>query len=955
MEGKNCFRTRWSQSPLYSGGNVASLQLPAPRGVSSASLSSSASASAPGEEGLVMACGDTVNVLRASTGELLASYKLPLEDVILRVDAVSIMPRDESTPGTANCVAGNGKKRRLDKAKEETKAAEGNDSDLRNPSLDPSPTASAPSGSYIAVGTRTLQVYVLRLDRIHEEGEAKDTASPVTPSTSHSEDFSCALTPLRSWTAAQQAIAVVQFTFSGRYLVSGSTDGGVKVWDVFNHHLTHNLRIPSASLVHSVYVDPTEKLLCVASFEGHVAVFDFVGKTLITHGHPHVSAVEALCLTPNNEHLFSIGRDRKLVICAVDSPKLEEVRSFVVKEHVTSAVFESPFRLHVGAVDGTLATYRVGVTEPLRLARRMRGHSVGADGPADDEGAIRSLLVAQSPKGMQEAGPLYGLLDDGNSSSLYAADAAFNISLLRPDAAGSGYSAASTLVGFLDQVLDLKPFPPGFPFQRVVVTNSRDVRCYPTSGCFSSQTLRGHEDIVLTCAVSADAGVIATAGKDREIRFWSTATWETVAIGRGGHEADITAIAFNAKQSESFMALFSVGADENLRLWDAGVHVVPALPHAGTAAKPPTAATPVVFAHRSGINAAHEGSIHAVAVAPNDQYLATAGKDKNVHLWNFTGKKLFREASLKGHRRAVSSLSFSPSDRVLASASNDGSIRLWSLISLTCVKALQVDRSPVLQVAFFNGGTQLVTGNAEGVLRVWAIAESEVVWSGETHEGGVWALSVVEQVHESVLLLSGSADGVLVATEDYTSEEAERVRSERHDAILQEQELANALRKGQYTEAFMLALRLNHPRNLRQVIMRWSVKDPQECEASLCRSILPSLSEEQLLRLLQFTREWVTNARYCGVASLVMHSVLAAYHFTALAAMPAVRSILEALLAYMQRHSQRLHEVLRRTYYIDYVTRSLGPLTLTTEPPFLRAAANVDGVPQKRQRSAEAV
>ncbi|EKG03517.1 hypothetical protein TCSYLVIO_005434 [Trypanosoma cruzi] len=941
MEGKNCFRTKWSQSPVYSGGNIASLWLPAPRGTSSSSS----------KEALVMACGDTVNVLWASTGDLIASYKLPLEDVILRVDAVSILHPEKLAVESTNCAAKNNKRRMVGKKKEgaERKA---NKEEVNETSLDLSLHASAPPGSYIAVGTRTLQVYVLRLDCIHEEEDVKMSSSLVDPSVDNSGGFSCVLTPLRSWTAAQQAIAVVQFTFSGRHLVSGSTDGGVKIWDVFNHHLTHNLRIPSASLVHSVYVDPAEKYICVGSFEGHVAVFDFVDKTLISHGHFHVSAVESLCLTPNNEHLFSIGRDRKLAICTVDSSTLREVRSFVVKEHVSSALFESPFRIHVGAMDGTLSTYSVSVTEPLRLSRRMRGPSVAADGPPDDEWAIRSLLVVQNPKGVHEAGPLYGLLDDGNSSSLYAADAAFNISHLLPDMEGSGYYASSTLVGFLDQVLDLKPFPPGFPFQRMVVTNSKDVRCYSTSGCISSQTLRGHKDIVLTCAVSADAGIISTAGKDCEIRFWSTANWKTIAIGQGGHEADITSIVFNAKQSESYMVLFSVGVDENLRLWDVGMHVLPTLPHDEKGVKMSIIASPIIFSHRSGINAAHEGPIHAMAVAPNDQYLATAGKDKNVNLWNINGKKIFRDASLKGHRRAVSCLSFSPSDRVLASASNDGSVRLWSLISLTCVKTLQMDRTPVLQVAFFNKGTQLVTGNAEGVLRVWAIAESEVVWSGETHEDRIWALSLVEQENENVLLLSGSADGVLVATEDYTSEEAERVRSERHEVILKEQELANAMRRGRYTEAFLLALKLNHPRNLRQVIMKWSVKDAEDCETSLCRSILPSLGEEQLLRLLQFTREWVSNARHCSVASLVMHCVLASHHFTELASMPAVRTILEALLAYMQRHSQRLHEVLRRTYYVDYVTRSLGPLTLTSEPPFIRDVATVDdGLALKRQRA----
>ncbi|ORC91834.1 uncharacterized protein TM35_000054300 [Trypanosoma theileri] len=953
MEGKNCFRRKWSQIPLYSGGNIASLLLPS---LPTATSSYSSSTSPKREECLVTACGDTVNVLLANTGDLLASYTLPVEDVILRIDAVTVAPTETSSIDvTTTSGRKSGENTNANMKKNNNKNGKKTKKEVEEPPAEIENKSKVPHGSYIAVGTRALQIYVLRLDRIigekenvddkdNNEENIKELTSFSDSNAADSDGYSCILTPLRSWTASQQAISVVQFTFDGRFLVSGSTDGGVKVWDIFNHHLTHNLRLPSSSLVHSIYVDPAEKYLCVGSFEGHVAVFDFISKTIIAFGRPHVSAVEALTLTPDNEYLFSIARDRKLAICTLSSSELKQVRSVVVREHVSSAIFESPFRLHIGAMDGTVSTYSASVTESLRLVRRLQRSSSNTTTSTDnddtfsEELTVRSLLLAHSPKGTHEEDLLHGLLDDDSRASLYAADAAFNIALLIPDEETNRYNSTTTLVGFLDQVLDVKVFPPEFPFQRVVVTNSKEVRCYNSSGCLSPKTLHGHGDIVLTCAISADASLIATAGKESEIRFWSTTTWDTIAIGQGGHTADITSIAFNTKQSESYMLLFSVSSDENLRLWDVGMHVIPNLLTSSTSS------TPVIFTHRSGINAAHEGIIYTMAVAPNDQYVATAGKDKNINLWTITGKKIYRDASLKGHRRAVSSLAFSPADRVLASASNDGSVRLWSLVSLTCVKTLQVDRTPVLQVAFFNAGTQLVTGNAEGVLRVWAIGASEAVWSGETHDDKIWALSVVEKDDASVVFLSGSADGVLVATEDYTAEEADRVRNERHEMILKEQELANAMRKGQYTEAFLLALRLNHPRNLRQVIVRWSVKDPQECETSLRQTILPSLNEEQLLRLLQFTREWITNARHSGVASLVMHCVLAAHHFTTLASMPAIRTILEALLAYMQRHSQRLHETLRRTYYIDYVTRSLGPATLTSKPPFIPASESLSVV-----------
>nr|CCC94660.1 predicted WD40 repeat protein [Trypanosoma congolense IL3000] len=945
MEGRNCFRTRWSQVPLYSGGNIASLLLPAHGSTSSGD----------GVECLVTACGDTVNVLRASTGELLVSYTLPVEDVILRIDAVSVLPKRKHLAVTAGD-GGGGSQSRSRKTKRSAHA------EVNSKSEDAAASAAAaapPTGCYIAVGTRSLQLYVLRLECKHvrpSEADAKiekevGDVSRRSPSKDTSDvktaSVGFTLSTLRSWTAAQQAISVVQFTFDGSHLVSGSTDGGVKVWDVFQHYLTHNLRTPSSSVVHSFYVDPKQKFICVGSFEGHVAVFDFVVKTLLAHVRPHVAAVEALCVTPDGEHLFSIGRDRKVVISKMGSSGLQELRSIAVKEHVSCALFESPSLLHVGAMNHTVATYDVSVTEALRLTRRQR-HIASGSGEADEELTIRSLLIAKKPKGTYEVDFLHGIVKEESGSQLYAADASFNISLLVPHPSAAAYVTDVTLVGFLDQVLDVKLFSQGLPFHRVVVTNSKDLRCYSSPGCLSSVTLSGHNDIVLTCAISSDDRLIATAGKDKDVLFWSTTTWSAVAIGRGGHEAEVTSIVFNAKQSDSYLLLFSVGADESVRVWDVGAQVLPVLVNSGIDV--PQDAAPAVFSYRAGINSAHEGAIHTVAVAPNDQYVATAGKDKNVNLWTISGKKIFRDASLKGHRRAISSLAFSPADRVLASASNDGSVRLWSLVSLTCVKTLQTDRIAVLQLSFFNNGTQLVTGNAEGVLRVWAIAAAETVWSGEIHEDKIWALSVSEGSDGSVVFFSGSADGVLVALEDYTAEEAQRVREERRDIILKEQELANALRKGEFVEAFLLALKLNHPRNLRQVVLQWSIKEPHGCEEALCHTVLPKLDEEQLVRLLQFTREWITNARHCGVASLVTHAILRAFHFSVLAEMPAISNVLEALLAYTRRHSHRVHDLLRRTYYLDYVTRSLGPPTLTSNPPFVHGTPSMEEAPGKMRR-----
>ncbi|KAG5502772.1 hypothetical protein JKF63_04539 [Porcisia hertigi] len=944
-----------------------------------------------------MACGDTVNIVCAKTGEVLCKYTLPIEDVILHIDAVTVPEAadvdDEEAADAAEMLPKKARSAKTVKVETENPVNGGSTKKkgaapssrasftVSGPSQDARELA-APAGSYVAVGTRSLQLYVLRVDarvehpsslppsagqsapvaseecNMSETGVSDADAVATEPATSPLVRYNIEL--LRNWTAAQHAISVVHFSHSGTYLASGATDGSVKVWNVFHHHLTHNLVCPHSSLVQSICLDPQEAYLAVGSFEGHVTVFDFVTKRIVAKGRPHVQAVESMTFSAALTHVYSIARDRRLSLNKLmftedhKSTELKEVRAIVMKEHVSVATFEGTGLLHVGAMDGVVSTYRVSESEAVQVVRRLPKPPAADAEDSAEEAFVRSLLVASRPKGTGTR-RLRGLVmhdtpHASDASCLYVGDAGFNIQYIIPSVTEpTQYEATRTMVGFLDQLLDVKLFPEASPLHRAVVTNSKDVRLYASDGCVSSKTLRGHSDVVLCCAVSSDGAWVATGAKDKEVRVWSTASCETVVRGIGGHMAEVTSLSFNKRQTDTYLLLFSVSSDENLRMWDIGA------PLAGRVSAKLSQSRVDEIQHRSGVNAAHTGPIYAVAVAPNDQYVATGGKDKSVNVWNITGKKIYREASLRGHRRGISSLAFSPADRVLASASNDGSVRLWSLVSLTCLKALQVDRTSVLQVSFFNNGTQIVTGNAEGVLRVWAIASSESVWSAEAHTEKIWALAVEERAASGeTIFYTGSADGVLIATEDYTAEEVARVKEERHDMILQEQELANALRKGEFSQAFMLALRLSHPRHLRQVLVRWCAKDVHQCENTLRAELFPALDAEQMTRLLQYTREWITNSRHCMVATLVLYVLISSRHFEAVAQVPSMAVLIEPLLAYTRKHSQRQHDLLRRTYYIDYVIRGLAPSALTSLPPFIHDVDKGKGEqPQAKRVRAE--
>lgn len=838
MEGKNCFRTRWSQTPFYSGGNISLLTF------------------RDDEERLadyiVSACENTINVVVPDTGAIIASFTSPIDDLILHTDAVITVGTPQELEGTDQSV---------------------------------------PQGSFVAFSTRSLQIYVV-------EFVAKKTDT-------NGHCFELKL--VRNWTAAQQAVSLVKFVKGGSILLTGSTDGNIKGWNVFHHHLTHNLRSPAAVITSMATSDDCSKL-AVGNFEGWVTTFNFNSKQQVATKRMHSSSVEALCFQ-SEATLISLGRDRKISVA--DATSLSELRSIVIKEHVSCAVFEDAVTLHVGSDDGVLASYSVPATEEVRVMRRSARRSGAKSDDVDEEFSIRSLaLRVNSTESLVEASVA------PRPNTIFAATAAFNIEAMqRSDSEKTRYDTVSTLVGYLDQVLDVKPLADcAENYHRVVVTNSKDVRSFIGSGSVSDKCFSGHSDIVLCCHISTDGRLMATGSKDHSVRVWNMETADCLLVGADGHSGDVTAVAFNNKQSDSFHVLLSIGADDNFRMWD-----VQSALTSGRSEMTPKAA----------INEAHQGAVHCLAVAPNDQFIATGGKDKNVNVWNMNGKKIFKEAVMKGHRRGVTGVAFSPTDRVLASSSNDGSVRLWSLVSFSCVKTLQSDKVGVLQLHFFNKGTQLVTGNAEGVLRFWALAASEVVTTLESHSEKVWALAAVE-TEKDTFVLSGAADGVLHITEDFTTAEAQRLEEERHEAIYNEQELQNAMRKGNFSDAFRLALQLNHPRHLRQVVMRWTAVDSEECSATLIRDILPSLSHNDTKRLLEFTREWITNARHCTIATIITHSFLKAFHFSTLEKTEVFSQLLEALLSYSTRHSNRIHQVLHRTYYIDFLLKGTKQAELTT-------------------------
>ncbi|CCH45009.1 putative WD repeat-containing protein [Wickerhamomyces ciferrii] len=675
-------------------------------------------------------------------------------------------------------------------------------------------------------------------------------------------------------------------------LALGGSDGVVQVFDIENGYITHSFKGHGSTISSLKFygeLNSSNWKLASGDTMGMIKIWDLVKRKQIVSLQEHNNAVRGLDFNNDGSIFISGGRDDVLLIWDTKYWKLR--KTIPTRQQVETVGF-------INTQDGELC-YTGGGDAIFKIWNPSTGE-----------------LFTQSKKPIEELMIIGVLHTDNDVIYLVLSDQTlFEIDLSTLEQ-NEEIIISKKIAGNHGTIADMRYCGSNLN-KLALATNSPGLRIIdPLGAPLEVEIIEGHSDLLNAIDVSSDGLWLATGSKDQEARLWKFSEdeeeWTCFAVFKG-HVGGVSAVGLPRSETNGIAPSFLLTASNDLTIkkwkipnpknWNGEIHEVRASEYT---------------------RRAHEKDINSLDISPNDEFFSTASYDKTGKVWDLeTGETI---GVLKNHKRGLWDIKFCKYDKILATASGDKTIKIWSLTNFTCLKTLEGHTNSVQRVEFINDSKQLVSSGADGLIKIWDLSTGECIKTLDAHVNRIWALIVKNNGDE---FISADADGVFQIWIDNSEELQAKEEEDNKLKIEQEQSLQNFINSKRWGEAFLLALTLDHPMRLYNVLRSSIAGNNSKGEFILGEEldqVIGTLNDEQIILLFKRIRTWNVNAKFFQVCQKLIKILLLKFSVERLIEIPGLVGLISSIIPYNERHYERIDGLVEQSFILDYSLEEMSKI-----------------------------
>ena len=316
---------------------------------------------------------------------------------------------------------------------------------------------------------------------------------------------------------------------------------------------------------------------------------------------------------------------------------------------------------------------------------------------------------------------------------------------------------------------------------------------------------QAHQSWVRSVAFSRDGRWLATGGDDNYLRLWELPS--ELQIHRQQQRSADLCVSPNLTYQEpsgDWVRAVAFSADSQFVLCSSGSNVE--IRHIQQRSRLHKIEPYRTISHAAGASAQQSTvPVRAIALSPDDHWLATGGDDHLIQIWDFrelcNAERLSEEIvpfqSLPKHQGWIRALAFSPKGDRLVSSSDDGTVQVWTIeqegettLFLNAGESFKDHCERVRSIAISADGRFVASGGDDRQIRFLDLSQRVPLLPNSPrsprNQGRIWSVTLAERRGRALLAYGDDAQTIRIQEVTVSSPQQSQTDSSNQNLPTQE-------------------------------------------------------------------------------------------------------------------------------------------------------------------------